>query len=632
MRPIALLVVFCTVAVAATTASDTCRCIQEEAVRSTVEALLRRREYEQALVTIERLPTSTSACRVRRTLWKAAYHTAKNDGDSVLQAVRSLTTMSGPEKDCPDIRLATAYYTGRGHGALRRYDSAVARFLATERMAVAMKDSVYQWRAYAGLAISFSRMRDIERSITYTKRALAITMALHDEENTATLYSNLSGRYGEVYDRTHDVRYLDSVEYYTTASLPALRAAENTTFLAQAFNILGGLAYERKNHTLALAYADSTLAYTRPGTHPGQRTSAFMRRWDIHDLRKEHRRALPMADSMLAYARLAGNNVTEAAALERRATTHAALGAYRKALEDYRAYMALYDSTMNVERLESTTRLEQAYNKERNERTIDDLRQRTILLEREQQIGTLNNRVLIALCLVALLVIVVLVQVARQRALRTRQRMLETEQRLQRLRMNPHAFFNIVAVLQSQALRENPRSDLPRHLAHLATVMRMTLENSYRDLVTLDEERRYLQQYVELATVGLDSPFSYTCTVSPDLDPNRCGIPPMLIQPFIENAIDHGVRKGRGFGSVSLAIGMEAGALVVTIVDTANIVGPERGGERHPGYPSRAMEIVRDRLTLLGGGSHVAIAERGTDGRYAVTITLPLFTVSGDAV
>lgn len=146
-------------------------------------------------------------------------------------------------------------------------------------------------------------------------------------------------------------------------------------------------------------------------------------------------------------------------------------GRFEDALALHKKLKVLEDSINNVERTRVIGNLEQSFNKERNEQSFASL-------TKDAEIQDLNIRILVGIVLVANLVLVIAAILYCQQTLRTRQKMMETELRLNRTRMDPHFFFNMLTALQGLALDLERAAKVPIYLAQYSRLMRRTLEST----------------------------------------------------------------------------------------------------------------------------------------------------------
>jgi sensor histidine kinase YesM len=211
----------------------------------------------------------------------------------------------------------------------------------------------------------------------------------------------------------------------------------------------------------------------------------------------------------------------------------------------------------------------------------------------------------------------------RQKVLKNKQTQLETEQRLNRARMNPHFFFNTLSALQTSALKEKDPLKLADLLSKYSRIMRSTLESTYEDLVSVEDEEQYLLLYLQLQQYRCNDSFTFSIAIDEQIERSEVLLPGMILQPFVENAIEHGFAGIERGGKIDISFGMQNAALVITITD--NGAGIADSGS-HKEHKSRATEITRDRLSLLNKKhkSHATFAITSNSGKPGTTVTLTL--------
>ncbi len=184
---------------------------------------------------------------------------------------------------------------------------------------------------------------------------------------------------------------------------------------------------------------------------------------------------------------------------------------------------------------------------------------------------------------------------------------LQLEQKALQLQMNPHFIFNALNSIQSLiATNENRAARV--QISNFATLMRGILLNSRREKISLAEEINVLEKYLQMEQFCQKTPFEFTISVDKNLEPDDIDLPPMILQPYVENAIIHGIshlqKSGKlkiEFISQELASGQQL--LVCTITD--NGVGRKKSNELRqstkPGHQSISMDVTKDRLNALRG-------------------------------
>jgi len=135
-----------------------------------------------------------------------------------------------------------------------------------------------------------------------------------------------------------------------------------------------------------------------------------------------------------------------------------------------------------------------------------------------------------------------------------------------RSQMNPHFIFNALNSINNY-VQENDQDSASSYLVKFARVMRAVLENSRFGVVSLKDDLDTLQGYLELERMRMQQRFDFKVEVSPDLDPEEVMVPPLVVQPFVENAIWHGITLKEGKGHILLRVERRGKQLVWIIED-----------------------------------------------------------------
>ncbi|HET7819307.1 MAG TPA: two-component regulator propeller domain-containing protein, partial [Bacteroidia bacterium] len=202
-----------------------------------------------------------------------------------------------------------------------------------------------------------------------------------------------------------------------------------------------------------------------------------------------------------------------------------------------------------------------------------------------------------------------------------------------RSQMNPHFIFNVMNSIQNYILK-NDRANAQDYLAKFSHLMRRILENSKSDTITLENEIETLKLYLLLEQLRSPGKFTYSIEVESSISTLSTLIIPMLIQPFIENAIIHGIMHKKGNdGKIALTIRRSNDQLVCVIED--NGIG-RKSSNKIKAAGSRAhksfgMNVTEERISLLntlyGKIASVAIEDQTDDALNPigtkVTLTIP---------
>lgn len=222
----------------------------------------------------------------------------------------------------------------------------------------------------------------------------------------------------------------------------------------------------------------------------------------------------------------------------------------------------------------------------------------------------------------------------RNEELKMEKNLLTLEQKALRLQMNPHFLFNCLNSIKGY-ISENKSREAKLYLSKFAKLMRNILDNSRAAYITLESERQTLQNYMELEKISHPDLFEYEIEISEEIDADLMSIPPMIIQPFVENAILHGVvpKGSEGFIYISFRIENEK---VLCVVDD-NGVGRKQSNDQKAksvtDHESAAISITEQRLNILHENAENEnlnitfidkVAENGKAKGTKVEILMPL--------
>jgi len=213
---------------------------------------------------------------------------------------------------------------------------------------------------------------------------------------------------------------------------------------------------------------------------------------------------------------------------------------------------------------------------------------------------------------------------AEKKKLRLQNDLLKTEQKALQLQMNPHFVFNALNSIQG-LIATNENQSARRYLNKFSTMMRSMLEQSRGDAISLDKEVKYLDDYLSLERMGKEEKFDFKVNKSElvqDVD-----IPSMLVQPFVENAIVHGLKGLDEKGMITVNFKMVKDNLICEIDD--NGVG-RKTNNLDKEHQSLGMQVVRDRLSKYSkfkNYQHLEIIDKkkddGTNAGTKIIIKLP---------
>ncbi|MCB9265274.1 MAG: histidine kinase [Lewinellaceae bacterium] len=179
------------------------------------------------------------------------------------------------------------------------------------------------------------------------------------------------------------------------------------------------------------------------------------------------------------------------------------------------------------------------------------------------------------------------------------QQVAELERSALQAQMNPHFIFNCLNSIQNFILT-NEKKKAVEFLARFARLVRHNLNASVQGKVTLAEEIQILENYLALERERFNQKIDYRITLEKGLEEEDITLPPLLIQPYVENAVIHGLSKKEGGGTVAVHFQRDNGALAVTVRDNGLGFRQDNGKAPSARHRSVGMTITEKRLELLG--------------------------------
>ncbi|MCF8234647.1 MAG: tetratricopeptide repeat protein [Bacteroidales bacterium] len=319
---------------------------------------------------------------------------------------------------------------------------------------------------------------------------------------------------------------------------------------------------------------------------------------------------------------------------------YAATGNFKNAYEHQKAILGFVDTTFQKELASVSKEMQIKYETAKKEKEIAE---QSLLIE-QQQSDIRTQWIIIggitALALIIFLLFVILFnryrskQKQRQselekKALELEKRSIETEQRLLRSQMNPHFIFNSLSSVQNYISIDDKIAAMS-FLSKFAELIRNILMNSREATIPLQDEIDTLRLYMELEQLRLKNKFDFEIEVDERLDAEAVYIPPMLIQPFVENAIKHGLRNMEGKGTLEISFRKNAQMIYCKVKDDG--IGRDKARQlQEADHRSLALQIIRERLEVLKNVYNAELelsiedlrTEQGNPAGTQVKISLP---------
>jgi hypothetical protein len=410
-------------------------------------------------------------------------------------------------------------------------------------------NEIYKCKALLNIGEVYFLKKDFKTALSFYKKSLSIAEKITNIDIRPTLWLNMGGVYSEL-------NILDSALYYSEK-----------------------IIHEKVNNDMTPIILPKT----------------YILLSDIHLLKNELSKAVHYAKEALILSDSLGIIQIKALASDRLSELYALIPDYKKAYE-YKVFSTkINDSIFTSEKYRFQKELETVYESSKKQKELD-------LLYKDFEISTLKNKrfkIMVWMSVfIALLTAFITILLIRQHKNKALNEKMDIEQKLLRLQMNPHFIFNSVSAIQDFIICNNPL-DASAYLADFSQLMRNILLNSSKNLITLQNEIATVNTYLKLQQLRIPDLLEYKIDLAENIEPEDIQVPPMLLQPFIENAVEHGILNNNNvIGIIHIRYYLSDNCLCMECED--NGVGRSYlTNKKTPGHISMATAITEQRINLL---------------------------------
>ncbi|MEM7370478.1 MAG: histidine kinase [Bacteroidota bacterium] len=529
-------------------------------------------------------------------------------------------------KPLGNLQLLAAIHNnlGRNHLLKDEFEPALADFFESLRLEEERGEEGELQQVYGNIALVYASQGQPREGLPYLYKALPIAFADRDTLTAIQVYNNLSNfyRYMEI---------LDSAAYFATQVLDLSKMIGIHEGVVRAKSLLGQITFLQGDIAASKKWAEAAIADVGDLELPDQLDGLYLNLGHVHHHQGNTQAAVEAGEKALFYSRktYAPGNIL--ASLEDATKFHEAAGNYKIALRYTEEAHTIEDSLFSVEKINQLRRLQTEFETERKQQEIESLQQQTKI--QELQIKQ-RSYLALSILLLAVLGLGVLYIVNRQRVLKEQEQAMEARQQALRTQMNPHFLFHALSSIQDYIYSNEQAETAALYLSKFAKLMRLILENSREDLISLEQEILTLTNYMDLQQIRYQHGFSYEIHLDPNIEVENIFIPPMVAQPFIENALEHGRIHEQEHGKLYVRISIQGDRLEMMVED--NGIGRKKAAERSRDrdHRSLATEITEDRLQLIRRKYKrevsLSITDRMEKGEIAgvnVFIALPIITM-----
>ena len=411
-------------------------------------------------------------------------------------------------------------------------------------------DKVYYANALNDIAQIYRHLGQYDQALLYCQKAIAVNKEIDNTYGIGLNYQIL----GDIYAKTEN---LDDAKELLNEGMEMLEKTDD--FAAQAMTLLSlaGLEIKAKHPEAAGMNLDKCFALISMSNDLSIRSMYYYYRYKLDSLN--------------------GNDT--------------------QALISYRQFHELDKQIIDIKLNQRVAEIQTSFEMQRREQENKLLRSENEVQKIRIQQGRTN---FVLLCGFFSLIFIITLLVVRHQRLLTKNKIIELKQKNLNQQMNPHFVYNCLTSIQSYIFNNDSAKSL-EYLSKFSRLMRKILESSQNQYMSVQDEIDMLNLYLRLESIRFKGKFDYNITVNERIDPILFKIPSLLIQPFVENSLWHGIQNMEGKGRIQVSFDLVEKSVFCAIED--NGIGREHAEKmkinRLYDHISLGSSITQSRMKLL---------------------------------
>ncbi len=469
------------------------------------------------------------------------------------------------------------------------YDKALRNF----QISLSIREKIHDQKGIAyslnNIGALYWRLGKADEALDYHLQAIKFFEENKMDEETGIATANL----GEIYVLKEEP---EKALYYFNRSLDINRKLGHQIFEANNLNSIGNIHLNNNEHIKAIRYFLRAVAIQQKA---GDKNGLAFTHYHLGLAYKQQNKlneSLGHFEISIAMAEASKANDILIKSLNHSAQVHNRLGKDKMAYDELNRAKQLNDSIFNLERNKQIEELKAIYETEKHVLENKNLK----MTNSKNDIIISQHRILLMMTIILSLSIVLIIWLYLQkRRSADKIKAIEMEQKLLRSQMNPHFVFNTLTAIQNNILQKTVREGV-NMISSLATLMRLTLDNSSNEFIPFEKEVQSLQLYLMLQQKRYGEQFDFQLETDPAINKEGLAVPPVLAQPFIENAIEHGFSGISYKGNIRISYTLINNGLLCEVED--NGIGYESGLQAKPHnnkHHSYGIDITRQRVDIL---------------------------------
>jgi tetratricopeptide (TPR) repeat protein len=463
---------------------------------------------------------------------------------------------------------------------------------------------------YFSLSTAFGREKEYDKSLQILNKGLDIALQIQDKNLIGLIYGNIAFIYRKLGNLT---KSLD----YNLKNLAIMREVNNPNYIASSLYKIGQIYKEKKEYKKAIEYFEQAIVASKKLMDT---ENLALIHGNLHEIYKIERNEVAAQKNLLLSYEYAQKGkhldiIQEIGPKVYKIFQKA--GNYQKALEAIELTLSAKDSLNKEENKNAILKAEFKYENELKEAKIKDLSQQKQITELESN----RKTTLIYSILGGILALAVIAYFSftrfrakkeneilqtqleeAERRIEIEQKATESELKALKSQMNPHFMFNALNGIQEQFMYGD-KVKANEQMGNFTYLTRQILSVSGKKKINLSTEVEILTKYLELEKMRFTEGFNYEINLGESIDEDYHQIPPMLIQPFVENSIKHGLLHKTGDKKLSILFDLDESEDNLICIVEDNGIGREKSAElkskRVQQHESFSTSATEERLRLL---------------------------------
>lgn len=448
----------------------------------------------------------------------------------------------------------------------------------------------------------------------YFRRSLNYAKRINDKRQIALALTNLAsvqlskGEYKKaILNANEALKHLDKLN--------------DNNGLGQTYNILGQVYKQQENYTEAASHLNQALVFYESTGNREEIAGVYHNVGTVFKEQKKYKNALNYLNRSIEIRENFGAKNQIYFTYRVIADVYKDINNQVKSLEYLELYLNYVDSNTILQSATKIAELSESYRSEQRERLISaqadsiakQQQERVITstkLENSQLRLNFQMYIIAAFLIIVLLAGVIFFYRWQQTKIKQEHFEVEMSQTLLRTQMNPHFVFNAMSVIQSYIF-DNDTVNSSKFLVNFSRLMRLILENSPKKYIPIQTEIEILEKYLGMQKLRFQDRFDFEIVTEDILLEEHANIPPMITQPFIENAIEHGQLHTIKDGFIHVSFKKVNNMLVISIVDNGVGRKGSKENKNSSDHKSMAIDITSQRIEHLN-------KKHNTDGSLVV--------------